>query len=158
MGGRFQAKKGQSWHKQRTHAPASERTSPDGVVHRTNAEKRRWNQLRLFEHAGHIRNLRRQVRYYLRWKDANGVEREILSETGKCCYYTADFVYDKRGAKFGSGEYQWNEIIEDLKGYFDREGHFRISVFEAIYGVKVFIYKETKSEKKAFDETMPKLL
>lgn len=63
-------------------------------------ELRRWKELKLLEHSGVIKNLRRQVKYRL--IPRAGSSREIS--------YIADFVYDQGG----------KEVIEDSKGFRDR--------------------------------------
>lgn len=75
----------------------------DGIEHDSQAEAKRWIQLKLLERAGEIKDLQRQVKYVLIPSQKEGkksVERE--------CSYIADFVYtDKQG----------NTVVEDTKGF-----------------------------------------
>jgi hypothetical protein len=64
------------------------------------AEHRRWCELKLMERAGKIKNLRRQVDFEL--IPAIGGFRKII--------YRADFVYEEDG----------REVVEDRKGFRDR--------------------------------------
>lgn len=68
-------------------------TDVRGVVHDSGGEYRHWEELKLRECAGEIRNLRRQVPYAL---VVNGV---------LVCQYLADFVYEEGAAT----------IVEDSK-------------------------------------------
>jgi hypothetical protein len=78
------------------------RTVIDGIPFDSQAEARRWQELKLLEAAGEIRYLQRQPRYELqpafRRKDGTRV---------RAITYTADFVYiDSLGF----------HIVEDVKG------------------------------------------
>lgn len=76
----------------------------DGIEHDSQAEARRWIQLKLLERAGEIKDLQRQVKYVLIPSQRDGTK---LIE--KECAYIADFVYTdvKTGEK----------VCEDVKGY-----------------------------------------
>lgn len=78
-------------------------------------EARRWQELRLLQRAGMIRDLRRQVKFELvpehRAPDTigprGGVKKGRVIERAR--YYTADFVYvDAKTDKM---------VVEDVKGY-----------------------------------------
>lgn len=70
--------------------------TPDGKFD-SKGEYARFCELRLLERAGHIKDLRRQVRYEL-----------IPSFNGeRAVYYVADFVYQRDG----------KDVVEDHKGY-----------------------------------------
>lgn len=127
----------QSWHAHRRVAPASERTSRDGILFHSKTELRRWEYLRLLEKAGEIRKLRRQVKYKLSFI-LNEREDITVKAGNKIAQYTADFVYEERTK---APDYQWREIIEDVKGYRDESSKFRIRVFEAFYFCRVRIVK-----------------
>lgn len=74
----------------------------DGIVHDSSLEATRWCELKLFERAGKIRDLRRQVEYelipaqyetYERYgKNGNRLKDGVKLVEKKCCY-VADFVY-----------------------------------------------------------------
>jgi hypothetical protein len=70
--------------------------TPDGVFD-SQAEYRRWRELKLCEIAGKITHLERQVAFEL-----------IPKQDGeRAVYYIADFVYFEKGEK----------VVEDVKGY-----------------------------------------
>lgn len=71
----------------------------DGVTFDSAKEAARWQNLRLLERAGQIRNLRRQVRYDF---TINGV---------KVGSYIADHEYDE----LNNGV--WEPVTEDVKGF-----------------------------------------
>lgn len=150
FGGKTNFRKGGSWQSQRTLVPVENRTSPDGIVHRSRAECNRWNQLRLLHSGGMIRNLRREVKYKLEMCqsfDGVAVNIHIRSRKGNVRTYTADFVYDVMPGCDKFAEYGrpladgWGEIIEDVKGFLEPAQELRMDVFEALYGVRVFINK-----------------
>ncbi len=124
-------------------ASKPERTSRDGIVFDSKGELARWEKLRLWQLAGEIRKLRRQVEYPL---IINGIT------VGK---FTADFVYERLAPvpcdiiKSREGisapdrvkPKEWLEVIEDFKGTITRDASFRIKVFNALYGKDVLITK-----------------
>lgn len=90
-----------------------------GILHDSRKEARRWEQLLLLERAGHITDLRRQVKYTLIPAQGETYER-YSTTTGKRlkdgtrtlereCAYIADFVYKRDGEL----------VVEDVKGYRD---------------------------------------
>lgn len=133
-----------SWNTQFKRKPKELRTDAAGITHDSVEEMERWNQLQLLQRTGRIRNLRRQVRYLLEKKEANVA---IRTKTGRVAAYTADFVYE-RVATPEEGQLAlkegWVEIIEDHKGFPDKFSQFRIAVFEALYGVQVYIHRRGK--------------
>lgn len=113
-------------------APKEERTSRDGILFDSKGELKRWENLRLWQLKGDIRNLRRQVEYPL----------VINGETVGT--YTPDFVYEKKVVLSDNdvlGGLRFIKVVEDFKGKMTRDAALRIKVFEAIYGEKVLITK-----------------
>ena len=134
-------------------APKIARTSRDGIVFASKAELNRWEKLRLWQLAGEIRNLRRQVKY------------PLVIEGIHVGDYTPDFVYERKnfvpmadpGRAAGSGvltlkqleqhinppliDMGWIEVIEDVKGVMTTDAALRIKVFEVIHKKKVNIVK-----------------
>jgi len=104
-----------SWHQQTKRAPKEARTSRDGILFASKGELQYWEKLKLWQLAGDIRNLRRQVSFPL----VCG-EIKVLTDTGQIAKYTADL---------------------DYKGYAGKMEMFRIRVFEALYNKKVTIVK-----------------
>jgi len=113
-------------------APKEQRTARDGTVFDSKAELNRYEDLKLWQLSGDIRNLKRQVEYKL---VVNGVL------IGK---YTADFDYEKkhgvRGLEYVTHD-NWIEVTEDVKGAMTRAAALRIKLFEALYGRKVNIVR-----------------
>lgn len=125
------------------------RTDSDGTVFDSKGELARWKKLQLWQMAGEIRNLRRQVKFDLILPDGT----PILTKTGKTMSYTADFVYERlselRDPCAGDdGLPRWQEVIEDYKGFIGRVEELRIAVFEAIYNKKVTLTGPRKKAKR----------
>jgi hypothetical protein len=87
----------------------------DGFIHDSKREARRWNELLLLQRAGHIKNLKRQVKFVLIPAQheqgiigkRGGIKKGKLIE--RECSYIADFVYtDSKTEKM---------VVEDAKGY-----------------------------------------
>lgn len=81
----------------------------DEVFH-SRKELRRYQELCLLEKAGHIKNLRREVKYILIpaireiiWKNGSPRQGKVIE---KECSYIADFVYEENG----------QTVVEDVKG------------------------------------------
>ena len=117
-------------------APKEARTSRDGIVFASKAELLRWEKLRLWQLAGEIRNLRRQVKY------------DLVINGQSVGHYTPDFVYERKPFAPGSVAYVdqttpdlWTEVIEDVKGAMTKDAALRIKVFEVIHNKKVHIVR-----------------
>jgi len=119
-----------SWHQQTKRAPKEARTSRDGILFASKGELQYWEKLKLWQLAGDIRNLRRQVSFPL----VCG-EIKVLTDTGQIAKYTADFVFERKVLG------QWEEVIAEYKGFEGKFEMFRIRVFEALYNKKVTIVK-----------------
>ena len=87
----------------------------DGFIHDSKREASRWLELKLLEKAGHIKDLKRQVKFVLipaQHEESiigkrGGIKKGKLIE--RECSYIADFVYiDTKTEK---------TIVEDAKGY-----------------------------------------
>ena len=83
----------------------------DGIRFDSQAEARRWQQLKLLERAGVIMELQRQVTFPIAW---NGI---------KICSYRADFVYRETA----TGE----QVIEDCKGFLTPEYRIKAKLMAA---------------------------
>ena len=70
----------------------------DGIRHDSRKEANRWEELKLLQRAGKIKNLQRQVKFELTPKLADF----------RASYYIADFVYED----LASGK----TVVEDCKG------------------------------------------
>ena len=108
----------------------------DGEIFDSIKELKRYQELRLMESAGEIKDLKRQVKYILiptqREPDTvgkrGGIKKGRLLE--KECAYWADFEYkDKNG----------NTVVEDVKSDITRTTEYRIKrkLMLYRYGIKI---------------------
>lgn len=110
-------------------APSKYRAKPTvvgDIKFPSQKEAARWQQLRLLERAGEIRNLRRQVPIMLQ-----GQNGPILTATGKPMRLTIDFAYEDKRAG-------WATVMEESKGMRTRDYDVRIAIVEAM-GIKVLV-------------------
>lgn len=102
-----------SWTGSQRNKYGSNKVKVDGIMFDSQREAARYNQLKLLEQAGIIRNLQRQVKYVLIPTQYSKTEFN-KNKTPKCiekeCAYYADFVYTD---EFGELH------VEDTKGYRD---------------------------------------
>lgn len=107
----------------------------NGVKFDSKKEARRWQELKLLEKAGHIRNLQRQVKFVLipaqREPDTVGarggrikgklLEREVA--------YYADFVYYVEGSE--------KPVVEDTKGIRTPEYIIKRKMMLYFHGIRI---------------------
>lgn len=99
------------------------KTVIDGITFDSKREAKRYQELKLLERAGAIRDLRRQVRYELIPAfDCDGKHFRPTS-------YVADFVYTDTA----TGE----EAVEDCKGYRTDVYRLKAKLFAYKYGVSI---------------------
>lgn len=102
--------------------------TPDGVFD-SQREYDRWRELKLYELAGVVQELRRQVPYEL-----IPAQYETVGKQKKCveraCVYYADFVYKQDG----------KEIVEDCKGVRTDAYKMKRKLMLEKYGIRI---KET---------------
>lgn len=100
------------------------KTVVDDMVFDSKAEARRWQQLRLMERGGIIRDLRRQVPYVLiksfRWPSGKACPKTV---------YKADFVYTIEG----TGEV----VVEDVKGVLTPEYKIKKKLMMERFGIEI---------------------
>ena len=110
-------------------------TTVRGVRFASKAEARRWLELSMAEHAGAIRDLRRQVRFPL---CVNGEQIGV---------YVADFVYVRPHANAGLDL----EVVEDVKGVQTQMFRWKARHFAVQYmrDIEVWPVKATKKRKRA---------
>jgi hypothetical protein len=105
------------------------RVEVDGLKFDSKAEAARWQQLRLLEKAGKVRELHRQVRYPLHADSG-------LSVSGRpniVGHYVADFdYYDADKASI---------VTEDVKGMITDLSKWKLKHFAAQYGREVQIVR-----------------
>lgn len=88
----------------------------DGMVFASRKEYNRWQELKLLERAGRIKNLQTQVRFELipaqytevtEYTPKTHKPKTVQKLIEKKLSYVADFVYDRDGQM----------VVEDVKGY-----------------------------------------
>lgn len=85
----------------------------DGITFDSRKEAARYQELRLLERAGKIRDLDRQVTFTLiraQYGEENG-KKKLLE---RACAYRADFVY--REPRPSPIDPEWALVVEDVKG------------------------------------------
>jgi hypothetical protein len=95
-------------------------TTSDNYRHASKRQASRWDDLRVMQRAGSIRNLRREVPFD---PNVKGVH---------VCNYIADHVYEER-----TREGLWLPIVEDVKGARTRLYLVKRALMLACYGVKI---------------------
>lgn len=102
----------------------SERTSREGIVFDSKGELARWEELRLLERTGEVRELRRQVVYLLK------VGRVKVGT------YVADFVYRIPVLLHPPGGPSM-EVVEDFKGVRTPAYRLKKKLMLALYGIEI---------------------
>ena len=110
----------------------------DGIKFDSKKEAKRYQELKTLERAGHITDLKRQVKYvlipaqyepsdevYVKGKDKGKQKKGRLIER-ECAYY-ADFVYQHNGEIF----------VEDTKGVRTPEYIIKRKLMLYVYGIEV---------------------
>lgn len=102
--------------------------TPDGVFD-SRREYDRWRELKLYELAGVVQELRRQVPYELipAQYETAGKQKRCVE---RACVYYADFVYKQDG----------KEIVEDCKGVRTDAYKLKRKLMLEKYGIRI---KET---------------
>ena len=99
------------------------KTVVDGITFDSKKEAKRYDELKLMERAGAIKDLQRQVRYEL--IPAFDVDGKHYRPTS----YVADFVYvDTKSGK---------EVVEDCKGYRTDVYRLKAKLFARKFGVVI---------------------
>ena len=100
----------------------------DGILFASKAEARYYAELKVRERMGEIQNIARQVPFDLRCG-----EIIIRTPTGRIMRYVADFSYDNLAT--------CTTVFVDVKGFRDKVSMLKISIVEALYGIKIRIVK-----------------
>jgi len=85
-------------------------------------ELKRWQELKLLEKAGEIKNLKRQVKYEL--IPAQRVNGRTVE---RACSYIADFEYTYKGSK----------VVEDAKGFKTPEYKIKRKLMLEKHGIRI---------------------
>lgn len=91
------------------------RTEVDGIVFHSKKEAARYQDLKLLERAGAIKDLRLQVPYLFELNDV------------RICRYFADFVYKENG----------REVVEDAKGKATKEYAIKKKLMRAFFAIEI---------------------
>lgn len=96
----------------------------DGIKFDSKKEANRYQELKLMQRAGIIRDLQRQIKYVLIPSQKGDDGRVIESP----CTYIADFVYIDENGK---------TVVEDTKGYRTNDYKIKRKLMLYIHGVKI---------------------
>ena len=94
----------------------------DGEKFDSMKEYQRWCELKLLERAGHIKDLKRQVKFVLipaQYDNGKCLERE--------CAYFADFTYIQNGKL----------VVEDIKGYKTKDYIIKRKLMLHVHGIRI---------------------
>ena len=129
----------------RRHKFNARATTSGGRRHDSTAEAKRWEELRLAERAGEIKELKPQVRVRLEHED--GQPYLIRSDgypNGRRATHVIDFRYRERDPATGA----WKETLtyEDVKGFDTALGRLKRAIAERMIGTQIrLIRKQGKS-------------
>lgn len=98
------------------------KTVVDGITFDSKKESRRYQELRLLEQAGEIRDLKLQVKFEL--IPSQRVDGKVVE---RACTYKADFVYRENG----------EIIVEDAKGFRTPEYKIKRKLMLYIHGIRI---------------------
>jgi hypothetical protein len=126
----------QCWRKNMKNKYNALKCTVGGIEFDSRKEARRYQELLLLEKAGHIQNLKRQVKYVLIPSQYRVTERygkngqrlkdkKILLE--REVSYVADFVYEIKG----------NDIVEDTKGIKTKDYIIKRKLMLFVHGIRV---------------------
>lgn len=122
----------------------SVKTVVDGVTFDSKKEAHRYQELKLMQHAGQIRDLRWQPRYVLfalvlDQADIRDANAGVISQRRHVvCEYVADFDY--LAAHDVVGQVIWRTVVEDVKSPATRKKEvYRLKrkMMEAQYGIQI---------------------
>ena len=104
----------------------------DGKVFDSYAEMRRWCELEKMEKAGHISDLRRQVKYeliptqYSDWEYTKNGKKKVVEREAS---YIADFVYHDNVLDV--------DVVEDAKGMRTQEYILKRKLMRYVHGIQI---------------------
>ena len=100
------------------------KTESDGIDFDSKKEAKKWQELKMLERSGKIKNLERQKRFTLQDRFVNNEKKTI-----RPIYWFADFYYEKNGIK----------IVEDTKGVKTEAYKIKKKLFQYKYPEYKFI-------------------
>lgn len=116
------------------HKYGAKPTVVDGIRFASQKEARRYQELKLLERAGEVRDIELQPVYEL--DVIGGFVKDVRRTIGK---YKADFRYRGRVRICGENEItlEWRQIVEDVKGFKTPLYRWKKKHVEAQYGITV---------------------
>lgn len=103
-----------------------------GMTFDSMRELRRYEELRLLEKAGHIKNLRCQVPFEL--IPSQKIHGKVAE---RACTYKADFVY-LQDLNVGSPEGPiWHKVVEDVKGFKTKDYIIKRKLMLWVHGIQI---------------------
>lgn len=101
----------------------NQKTPAFGIMFASKKEANRYEQLRLMESGGVVKDIQIQVRYRL---EVNGLH---------ICDYIADFVYFDKLSR--PGRDPWKQVVEDTKGIRTAAYKLKKKLMLAIHGIEI---------------------
>lgn len=121
----------------------AKKTEVDGITFDSMREAKRYQELKLLEAAGQIKDLRLQVPYELipAIREPDTIGKRGGKKKGKlierAVIYKADFVYlEKLDIPFSDQE-KWEEVVEDVKGMRTKEYILKRKLMLYRYGIRI---------------------
>ena len=121
----------------------AKKTEVDGITFDSMREAKRYQELKLLEAAGQIKDLRLQVPYELipAIREPDTIDKRGGKKKGKlierAVIYKADFVYlEKLDIPFSDCE-KWEEVVEDVKGMRTKEYILKRKLMLYRYGIRI---------------------
>ena len=121
----------------------AKKTEVDGITFDSMKEAKRYQELKILEAAGQIKDLRLQVPYELipAMREPDTVGKRGGKIKGKlierAVIYKADFVYlEKLDIPFSDQE-KWEEVVEDVKGMRTKEYILKRKLMLYRYGIRI---------------------
>lgn len=110
----------------------SRKVTVDGIVFDSRKEAARYQELKLLERVGAIRDLKRQVEFEL--IPSQRIHGKVAERP---CKYVADFVYFK-DLNFKSPEGPiWNKVVEDTKGFRTKDYIIKRKLMLHVHGIRI---------------------
>ena len=121
----------------------AKKTEVDGITFDSMKEAKRYQELKILEAAGQIKDLRLQVPYELipAMREPDKIGKRGGKIKGKlierAVIYKADFVYlEKLDIPFSDQE-KWEEVVEDVKGMRTKEYILKRKLMLYRYGIRI---------------------
>lgn len=137
------------------HKYGAKPTVVDGIRFHSQAEARRYSELKLLEKAGEVKRVEVQPRFDLHTMNwsvrarlqrvarrirSKGRDTVYMSDRVKVGTYVADFRYWRKGLSASENDH-WDVITEDVKGMVTPLARWKIRHCEAEYGIVVEVVK-----------------